>query len=69
MAPKDKYWLVTIEIVEEDDKGRIKRSKEKHLVDAKDISAVELKVKEMFEGETRDWEIKSIVLPGIIEVY
>lgn len=69
MAPKDKYWLVTIEIIEEDDKGRIKRSKEKHLVDAADITKVEAKVKEMFNGETRDWEIKSIVLPGIIEVY
>lgn len=69
MSPKDKYWLVQVEILEEDEKGKIKKSKEKHLVDAFDVKGVEAKVKDMMEGETRDWEIKSIVLPGIIEVY
>ena len=29
MSPQDKYWLVQIETVEEDDKGKIKRNKEK----------------------------------------
>lgn len=69
MCPKDKYWLVVVETVEEDDKGKIKRNKEKHLVDAFDLKGVESKVKEMMEGETRDWSIKSATVPGIIEVY
>ena len=69
MGPKDKYWLVVVETVDEDDKGKIKRNKEKHLVDAFDIKGVEEKVKEMMEGETREWAIKSVQLPGIIEVY
>jgi len=69
MSPKDKYWLVQIETFEEDDKGKIHKNKEKHLVDAFDVKSVEAKVKEMMEGETRDWQIKSIVVPGIIEVY
>ena len=69
MGPQDKYWLVTVETVEEDDKGKIKRNKEKHLVDAFDLKGVEAKVKEMMEGETRDWSIKSANLSGIIEVY
>ena len=69
MSPQDKYWLVVVETVEEDEKGKIKRNKEKHLVDAFDLKGVENKVKEMMEGETRDWSIKSANLSGIIEVY
>ena len=69
MGPQDKYWLVVVETVEEDDKGKIKRNREKHLVDAFDLKGVENKVKEMMEGETRDWSIKSASVPGIIEVY
>ncbi len=69
MSPKDKYWLVTVEVIDEDENGKIKRSKEKHLVDAFDVVGVEKKVKETMDGETRDWVIKSIVLAGIIEVY
>ena len=69
MGPKDKYWLVVVETIDEDEKGKIKRNKEKHLVDAFDVKGVEAKVKEMMEGETRDWNIKSVALAGIIEVY
>ena len=69
MGPKDKYWLVVVETIDEDEKGKIKRNKEKHLVDAFDVVGVEKKVKDMMKGETRDWTIKSISLAGIIEVY
>lgn len=69
MGPQDKYWLVIVETVEEDEKGKIKRNKEKHLVDAFDVKGVEAKVKDMMEGETREWTIKSVALAGIIEVY
>ena len=69
MGPKDKYWLVNLQIVEEDDKGKIKKNKEVHLVDAFDVVNVEKKVKEMMEGETRDWTIQSINRSPIIEVY
>lgn len=69
MGPKDKYWLVNLQIVEEDDKGKIKKNKEVHLVDAFDVVGVEKKVKEMMDGETRDWTIQSIQRSPIIEVY
>lgn len=69
MAPQDKFWLVDLQILEEDDKGKIKRTKEAHLVDAFDVVGVEKKVKEMMEGETRDWTIQSIKRSPIIEVY
>lgn len=69
MGPLDKYWLVVVETKEEDDKGKIKKNREKHLVDAFDVKGVEAKVKEMMEGETREWNIKSVALAGIIEVY
>ncbi|MBQ3414869.1 MAG: DUF4494 family protein [Clostridia bacterium] len=69
MGPKDKYWLVNLQIVEEDEKGKIKKNKEVHLVDAFDVVGVEKKVKEMMEGETREWTIQSITRSPIIEVY
>ena len=69
MGPQDKYWLVNLQILEEDDKGKIKRTKEVHLVDAFDVAAVEKKLKNMMDGETRDWSILSIVRSPIIEVY
>ena len=69
MGPLDKYWLVVVETKEEDEKGKIKKNKEKHLVDAFDVKGVEAKVKETMEGETREWTIKSVSLAGIIEVY
>lgn len=69
MGPKDKYWLVVVETKEEDEKGKIKKNREKHLVDAFDVKGVEAKVKDMMEGETREWNIKSVSLAGIIEVY
>lgn len=69
MGPTDKYWLVVVETKEEDEKGKIKKNREKHLVDAFDVKGVEAKVKEMMEGETREWNIKSVSLAGIIEVY
>jgi len=69
MGPKDKYWLVVVETIEEDEKGKPKRNKEKHLIDAFDLKGVENKVKEMIKGETREWSIKSASVPGIIEVY
>lgn len=69
MGPKDKYWLVNIQLINEDENGKIKKSKEVHLVDAFDVVGVEKKVKEMMDGETRDWTIVSINKSGIIEVY
>lgn len=69
MGPKDKYWLVNIQLINEDENGKIKKSKESHLVDAFDVVGVEKKVKEMMDGETRDWTITSINKSGIIEVY
>jgi hypothetical protein len=69
MMPKEKYWLVNLQIINEDDNGKIKKIKEVHLVDAIDVAAVESKVKEMLEGENRDWSIQSINRSPIIEVY
>lgn len=67
--PQEKYWLVNLQIIDEDDKGKITKKKEVHLVDAADVVGVENKVKEIMEGETRDWSILSIARSPIIEVY
>ena len=68
-SPKDRYWLVDLQIIEEDEKGKVKKNRELHLVDSFDVVGVEKKVKEMMEGETRDWSIQSIKQSNIIEVY
>ena len=69
MVPKDKYWLVNIQLINEDENGKIKKLKEVHLVDAFDVVGVEKKVKETMDGETRDWSIISINKSPIIDVY
>lgn len=69
MMPQEKYWLVNLQIIDEDDKGKITKKKEVHLVDAADVVGVENKVKETMEGETREWSILSIARSPIIEVY
>ena len=69
MSPQDKFWQVTVNLTGEDEKGKIKTEKEVHLVDAFDVKAVEAKVKEMMDGEDRDWEISSVILSKVIEVY
>jgi len=69
MSPTDKFWLVNLKLYEEDEKGKIVKSKETHLVDAPDVVGVESKIKEMMDGETREWTIQSISRSPIIEVY
>lgn len=69
MSPTAKFWQVTVAVFTEDEKGKIKTSKELHLVDASDLQEVEKKVKEMMESESRDWEIRGTAVSNICEVY
>lgn len=65
----NKFYQVVISIEIEDEKGKIKHSKEIHLVDGIDPTDVQKKVIEQMNGTMFDWEITSITLSKIIIVY
>lgn len=69
MVPKYKYYQVGISLEMVDEKGKTKKIKQVHLVDSPDTQSVERKVKEAMEGSMYDWEITSIILSKITEVY
>ena len=72
VTPKEgnSFYSVTIEIEEEDDKGKIKKVKEEHLVDGRNVTDVESKVHEQMEGTTMaQWKITKCQTSKIILVY
>lgn len=70
MIPKDRFYQVTIKIEGEDENtGKFKKSKEIHLVDAKDTNEAASKVEKEMQGCIGDWEIVSIAISKIGCVY
>ena len=69
MDPKDNFWIVSIKLMTEDEKGKIKTVRETHLVDGPDVSTVETKVKEEMNGTIADYDIVSVKKSDIITVY
>lgn len=69
MSPNDKFYEVVVCISEEDNKGRIKKNNVKYLIDAPDTNKAERNTMKLMEGTTSDWEILSISLSKIKEIY
>jgi len=69
MSPKNKFYDVVVCILEEDNKGRIKKNNNKYLIDAPDTQAAEKNTMKLMEGTMSDWEIISISLSKTKEVY
>ena len=46
------YWLVTVQLQFENDKGRIQKVREQYLVDAISATDAEAKIYKEFEGES-----------------
>ncbi len=65
----NRFYVVTVVVETEDEKGKIKKVKETHLVDAKDPTDVQKKVISMMDGTMFDWDIQSIQLSKISVVY
>lgn len=65
----NRFYVVTVAVETEDAKGKIKKVKEQHLVDAKDPQDVQMKVIKMMDGTMFDWDIVSIQLSKISVVY
>lgn len=71
LEPKvgNKFFTVTIQIESENEKGKVKKIKEVHLVEGVSPSDVETKVAKEMEGTMFDWEIVKIEISKITIVY
>jgi len=69
MSPENKFYEVVVCILEEDNKGRIKKNNVKYLIDAADTNQAEKNTMKLMEGTMNDWEIMSISVSKIKEIY
>jgi hypothetical protein len=61
------YWLVTVQLQFENDKGRIQKVREQYLVDAVSATDAEAKIYKEFEGES-DFNVVGVNRSKIIKV-
>lgn len=61
------YWIVTVQLQHETDKGRIQRTNEQYLIDAVSATEAEAKIYKDFEGES-NFEVIRVVQSKIIKV-
>ena len=58
LTPQYEFYAVTVELQEEDpETGKIKKTKEEQLVDGRNVTEVESKVKAYMEGTMCEWKI------------
>lgn len=69
MTPKNRFYDVVVSIEEVLDNGKVKKSSVKYLVDAADTNEAEKNTMKLMDGTMSDWEITSISLSKIREVY
>ena len=70
MEPEFKFHTATVEIEQEDgETGKIKKIKEEYLVDARNPTEVETKVKDWMDGTMYEWHITKIQVSKINAVY
>ena len=61
------YWLVTVQLQFENDKGRIQKVREQYLVEAVSATDAEAKIYKEFEGES-DFNVIGVNRSKIIKV-
>lgn len=69
MSPENKFYEVSVKFEIEDNRGKIKREVKKYLIDAQDIPQAEKNTFKLLEGTMYDWEIISISVSKISEIY
>lgn len=71
LEPKvgNKFFTVTIQVESENDRGKVKKIKEIHLVEGVSPTNVEAKVGKEMEGTIFNWEIVKIEISKISIVY
>jgi hypothetical protein len=66
---QNKFWTVSIQVKDEDENGKIKKTKETHLVDAVNATDCEKKLHEYMDGTMAEWELLEVKQSKIIVVY
>ena len=70
LTPQYEFYSVVVEIQEEDpETGKIKKVKEEQLVDGRNVTEVESKVKKYMEGTMSEWKITKCATSKIGVVY
>ena len=70
LTPQYGFFAVTVEIEEEDSEtGKVKKIKEEHLVDGRNVTDVESKVAKEMDGIISPWKIVKCQTSKIISVY
>ncbi len=62
------YFTVSVKVSHEDDKGKIKKTTERYLVDAMSVTEAEARVTKALEDMTNEFEIVAASTSRIIEV-
>lgn len=66
---KTNWYDVVVVIETMNDKGKIKKNREHHLVFGVNYNDIEQKVKKEMEGSTDPWSIKSVKESDIVDIY
>lgn len=66
---QNKFWTVSIQVKDEDENGKIKKTKETHLVDAVNATDCEKKLHDYMDGTMAEWELLEVKQSKIIVVY
>ena len=66
---QNKFWTVSIQVKDEDENGKIKKTKETHLVDAVNATDCEKKLHEYMDGTMAECELLEVKQSKIIVVY
>lgn len=70
MQPEFDFYSVTVQIEQDDpETGKTKKIKEDHLVDGRNVTEVEKKVKDWMDGTMYDWKIIKCQTSKVIAVY
>jgi hypothetical protein len=62
------YFTVSVKVSFEDDKGKVKKTVERYLVDAMSVTEAEARTAEFMKSDTRDSEIVAVNQSRILEV-
>jgi len=69
LEPQYGFWEVQIVVSQEDENGKVKKTKEVHLVDAQDPQQLQQKVLEEMKGTMWEWNIDSCKKSRVSVIY
>lgn len=69
MTGEFKYWDVNVIIETINEKGKVKKNREHHLVWGGSLQDVEEKVKAEMDGSVDPWSIKTVKESDIVDIY